>query len=225
MTTSAARCRPLTPATRNIPAAIATMHDRRADVGLREHQAGAARPRCRTAGSRPGSWGATCLISARLAASITINPILANSDGVIWNPADLEPTLGAGLRRAQERDPHQQQRHHDARVEETGVDLQEPVVERRHHEDQHDARSPPSPSACSPAGTDPADPVGASGWSRSTGGRSRAAAGSSSRAGASRRCGGSAGARRAYTRPATRSISPRPPPAPAPRRECGRSCS
>jgi hypothetical protein len=53
-------------------------------------------------------------------------------------PRDVEPALSARGGRAQERDPDQQQRDDDPGVEEPGVDLQEPVVEGRHHQDEHD---------------------------------------------------------------------------------------
>ena len=61
-------------------------HDRRADVGLDEHEVSGTSA---IAQSLITSWivGTVCFSSDRLAASITISPSLANSDGVIWKPA------------------------------------------------------------------------------------------------------------------------------------------
>ena len=135
---SAARCRPRTPATRNIPAAIATIT---IDVPMSGWMKTSTNGTKATPHIRIMSWalGNPCFSSDRLAASMMIKPILANSDGVTWKPADLEPALRARRRRAEEGDANQQQGHDDPGVDEPGVDLEEAVVERGHREDEDHA--------------------------------------------------------------------------------------
>ena len=138
-----ARCRARVPATTRMPTDDRHEHDRRPDVGLDEHQAHrhqADQRHAQHVGQR--GLGGPHLATTR-AASMRLSAIFANSDGVSWKPAELEPALRARRARA-ERRAHQHECDDRGRVDEPGVHLVEAVVERR---DERSASRRPAPSA------------------------------------------------------------------------------
>ena len=132
ITTRAARCRPRTPATRNIPAAIATITIDVPMSGCDEHE----RERDeRDPQSRITSWmvGERVPHLGQARREHDDQAELGELRGRDLESRHLEPSLGAGVGGPEEGDLHQQQGDEHARVDEAGIDLQEAVVERRHH--------------------------------------------------------------------------------------------